>query len=90
MFQKILGRREEERGEEENKNPDVVDRMLEEKYGMPFDEFYYIVESLETHRLVEAGFDWDEIYHDFGKWIEAARKLGKLRGAEERMWDRVF
>ena len=57
---------------------------------MPFEDFYYILESLEEHRLVEAGYDWDEIYEDFGKWVEAARRLGKLKKADEEMWVRTF
>ncbi|RLI79406.1 hypothetical protein DRP04_09205 [Archaeoglobales archaeon] len=63
--------------------------MLEEKYGMPFEDFYEIVESLQEHKLVERGFDWDEIYEDFSKWVDAALKLGKLKKADER-WVKVF
>ena len=63
--------------------------MLEEKYHMPFEDFYYLVEGMEAHRLVEAGYDWDEILSDFGEWVRAAQKLGKLREAD-RMWKKVF
>ena len=91
LFQKMLGRRGGDQGDQERlEDPEVVDRMLEEKYHMPFEDFYYILESLEEHRLVEASYDWDEIYEDFGKWVKAAQKLGKLKKVDEEMWERVF
>jgi len=88
LFQKILKREREEKAEK-LENPMEIDRMLESKYGMPFEDFYDIVESLQTHRLVEAGFDWDEIYEDFAIWVDVALKIGKLRKADER-WKRIF
>ncbi len=70
-------------------DPVKVDRELERKYGMAFEEFYEIVETLRENEFVERGFEFEEIYDDFGRWLEAARNLGKLRRAEEG-WVRVF
>ena len=39
----MLGRRGGDQGDQERlEDPEVVDRMLEEKYNMPFEDFYYI------------------------------------------------
>jgi len=87
LLQKI-GRRE--RGEERSLDElTQIDRQLEEKYGIPFEEFYDVVESLQEHKLVEKGFDHDEILKDFSMWVKVAQKLGKLSRADSR-WVRVF
>jgi len=77
------------RGDNEREDPVKADKELESKYGISFEEFYEIVETLRENELVEQGFEFEEIYDDFGRWLEAARKLGKLKRAEEG-WVRVF
>ncbi len=67
----------------------AVDLELERKYKMSFEEFYDIVEGLKEDELVERGFEWEEIFEDFDRWMDAADKLCKLKRVE-RYWTKIF
>lgn len=53
---------------------------LRQKYGMDFDEFYEIVESMREEELAEKiGIDELEVLEDFNKWIDLEIEKEKLK-----------
>jgi len=56
-----------------------ISRLMQ-KYGMDFDEFYEIVESMREEELAEKiGIDELEVLEDFNRWIDLEIEKEKLK-----------